>query len=267
MEQSMISMISMPNFSSSDVFSSTNLYQSLPWLKKIIWVIGVPRRTVVCDWRFHNLCGGWLSKHQSQTTVLLRTPITQMIFFNQGMLLLGSNHFHIKISIYPTLQYNNQNQKTALHDCCMSKNTNYWTENREGSSGESTLLPPMWPGFDFQTRRHMWVEFVGSLLCSERFSPGYSGFPRVLQFSSGYSGFPLSSKTCIWFNLICINFNLQCLQLVCFKQTWHLNKVPFLLDRVALQSETKVRPIAWPPRLSGITVTSENRRQIHLFSP
>ena len=23
----------------------------------------------------------------------------------------------------------------------------------------------------------MWVEFVGSLLCSERFFPGYSGFP------------------------------------------------------------------------------------------
>ena len=41
----------------------------------------------------------------------------------------------------------------------------------------------MCPGFDSRTRRHMWVEFVvGSLLCSER-------------FFSGYSGFPLSSKT------------------------------------------------------------------------
>ena len=27
-------------------------------------------------------------------------------------------------------------------------------------SGESTLLPPMWPGFDCQSQRHMWVEFV-----------------------------------------------------------------------------------------------------------
>ena len=36
-----------------------------------------------------------LSKRQSLTRVLLRTPITQMIFFNQGMLLLGSNHFLI----------------------------------------------------------------------------------------------------------------------------------------------------------------------------
>ena len=40
-------------------------------------------------------------------------------------------------------------------------------------SGESTRLPPMWPGFDSQIRRHMWVEFVG--------------FLRVLRF-------PLSSK-------------------------------------------------------------------------
>ena len=43
--------------------------------------------------------------------------------------------------------------------------------------GESICLPPMWPGFDFRTRRQMWIEFVGSLLCYERFSPGYSGSP------------------------------------------------------------------------------------------
>ena len=43
--------------------------------------------------------------------------------------------------------------------------------------GQSTRLSPMWPGFDSQTRRHMWVEFVGSLVCSERFFPGYSGIP------------------------------------------------------------------------------------------
>ena len=50
------------------------------------------------------------------------------------------------------------------------------TNSRQGvqgwRSGESTRLPPMWPGFDSQTRRHMWVEFVGSLLCTERFSLG-----------------------------------------------------------------------------------------------
>ena len=47
-------------------------------------------------------------------------------------------------------------------------------------SGESTRLPPMWPGFDSRTWCHVWVEFVvGSHPCSKRF----------------LSGFPLSSIT------------------------------------------------------------------------
>ena len=38
---------------------------------------------------------------------------------------------------------------------------------------EGARLPPMWPGFESRTRRHMWVEFVvGSLSCSNGFSPG-----------------------------------------------------------------------------------------------
>ena len=45
-------------------------------------------------------------------------------------------------------------------------------------SGESIRLPPVWPGFDSQTRCHMWVEFVvGSRPCSECFSPGSPVFP------------------------------------------------------------------------------------------
>ena len=49
-------------------------------------------------------------------------------------------------------------------------------------SGESTRLPPMWPGFDSRTRRHKWVEFVvGSRPCSERFFFGYSHFPLSLK--------------------------------------------------------------------------------------
>ena len=44
--------------------------------------------------------------------------------------------------------------------------------------GESTRLPPIWPGFRKSWRRlHTCVEFVvGSLLCSERFFSWYSGF-------------------------------------------------------------------------------------------
>ena len=70
--------------------------------KKIIWVTGVLRRTFVCETRqpvrklsskssedeFCTCCRNVSQK----TTVLFRTSITQMIFFNQGMLLLGSNY-------------------------------------------------------------------------------------------------------------------------------------------------------------------------------
>ena len=37
-------------------------------MRKIIWVIGVLRRTVVCHWQFNNQCGGHL---QSQVIVLI----------------------------------------------------------------------------------------------------------------------------------------------------------------------------------------------------
>ena len=47
---------------------------------------------------------------------------------------------------------------------------------QEWRNGESTRLPPMWRGFDSQTRRQMWVEFVGSLVCCERFFSRYSAF-------------------------------------------------------------------------------------------
>ena len=41
-------------------------------------------------------------------------------------------------------------------------------------SGESARLPV----FDSRTRRYMWAEFVGSLLCAPRgFSPGTPVFP------------------------------------------------------------------------------------------
>lgn len=69
-------------------------------------------------------------------------------------------------------------------------------------SGESTGLRSMWPGLDSQTRRHIWVEFVGSPLYTER-------------CFFWYSGFPLSSKTktLIWSDLRWFgNFNLHCSQ-------------------------------------------------------
>ena len=61
-----------------------------------------------------------------------------------------------------------------------------WESLLPRGAGLAQCLPPMCPGFDSWTRRHMWVEFVvGSLLYSTR-------------FFSRYSRFPLSSKTNIF---------------------------------------------------------------------
>ena len=62
-------------------------------------------------------------------------------------------------------------------------------------SGESTRLPSMWPGFDSRIRRHMWVEFVDSLLSTERFSPGAPVSPLLKNhhFTHSVLGAPMNS--------------------------------------------------------------------------
>ena len=55
-------------------------------------------------------------------------------------------------------------------------------EEQGWRSGESTRLHHKWPGLESWRRRHMWVEFVvGSLLYSEIFLYGYSGFTLSLK--------------------------------------------------------------------------------------
>ena len=55
--------------------------------------------------------------------------------------------------------------------------------------------------FDSQIRHHMWVEFVGSLLCTERFSLGTPVSPLLKNHH----------LTCF---VLIVNFSLQCPQLV-----------------------------------------------------
>ena len=52
----------------------------------------------------------------------------------------------------------------------------------------------MWPGLDSQLRRQMWVEFVGSLLCTEWFSPGTPVSPLIKKPA---------------FDLICVDHSFQ----------------------------------------------------------
>ena len=49
--------------------------------------------------------------------------------------------------------------------------------SRDGAMVREFRRPPMLPRFNSQIWGHMRVEFVGSLLCSERFVSRYSSFP------------------------------------------------------------------------------------------
>ena len=72
-------------------------------------------------------------------------------------------------------------------------------------SDENTRLPPAWPGFKSQCRRHMWVEFAdGSLLCSERFFSRYSAFP--LSSTTNNSKFQFETERTDTFQRVLKNF-------------------------------------------------------------
>ena len=69
-----------------------------------------------------------------------------------------------------------------MRKCCLETSRN-WSDAAKGqSSWKRNRSSSVW---SYVGRKLMWLEFVGSILCSER-------------FLSGYSGFPLSSKTNIF---------------------------------------------------------------------
>ena len=74
-----------------------------------------------------------------------------------------------------SIQYHRQNlqREGKKHPKVISlQNRRNWG-SRDGAVVRALALPPLWPGLDSRTRRHMWVEFVvGSRPCSEGFSPG-----------------------------------------------------------------------------------------------
>ena len=93
----------------------------------------------------------------------------------------GQMPLHARNICLPTVKYLQNVLVNFLHvlglDCCWNSKPVWKSEFHDSEqgwhSGESTRLPPMWPGFESRTRRHKWVEFfVGSHPCSEGFSPG-----------------------------------------------------------------------------------------------
>ena len=93
------------------------------------------------------------------------------------------------------LKLGKRRKETVIYSAILTYHSVYIQSTGEQGwrSGESTRLPPMWPGFDSQSRCHMWVEFVvGSRPCSEGFSPG----PPVF-LPPKKPTFPNSNSTCL----------------------------------------------------------------------
>ena len=92
------------------------------------------------------------------------------------MLAVGCTRISISVTKCPMVLFPKFNITRVSELRKLINATKCHTKSPGWCSGESTGLPPMWPGFDFQSWHHIWIEFVGSLLSSERVSSGYSGF-------------------------------------------------------------------------------------------
>ena len=79
-------------------------------------------------------------------------------------------------------------------------------ESKGWRSGESTRLPPMWPGLEYWRRRHMWVEFVVGSLFREvflrvlRFSPLLKNQHFQISIRSGTHGHVSTLLSAPWVN-------------------------------------------------------------------
>ena len=79
----------------------------------------------------------------STAKVLLRTPITQMIFFNQGMLLLGSNHFlkvfSIRMGLFLSLYSVKDTENESANSVSLTLRAKGLVKIQIGSPSETTL--------------------------------------------------------------------------------------------------------------------------------
>ena len=100
----------------------------------------------------------------------------------------------------------NKFQPSARAECASRTKTTNLHHHQEGSSGgqgwrsgESTRLPPMWPGFKSRRRRHMWVELLLVLSLATR------GFSLVTPFFPSPQKPTLPNSNSIWNALTRLN--------------------------------------------------------------
>ena len=124
-------------------------------------------------------------------------------------------------------------------------------------SGKSARLPPMWPKVKYRRRRHMWVEFVvGSLLCSERFFSGYSGFPLSSKTTISKFQFDQESgkrRTTLWMCFLQIMIMMMMMMII--KSTIH-SGAECILSMMASEPNLQINPTQSTQSLTIVRLTS-----------
>ena len=115
-----------------------------------------------------------------------------------------------------------------------------WLGEQGWCSGESTRLPPMWPGFESWRRRHMWVEFVcWVFLRVLRFSPLLKNQHFQIPIRSGTHGHVSTSSyellSALWVNKLQQKLQLYSEEIQCLFESW-LEFLSFLSGRHLLNS-------------------------------
>ena len=155
--------------------------------------------------------------------------------------------------------------------------SNYALGKQEWRGDESTRLPPMWPGFESWCWRHIWVEFVvGSLLCSERFFSGYSGFPLSSQPTLPDSNStrnqlgeePLSrcatSKIVIY--LFICQRSKQCSQTPCYGHLIITDNLLYPWEKNARTFSLNSTHLIWTPHYYRQFALSLGKESLYIFS-
>ena len=97
----------------------------------IIWVTGVLRRNVVGNWFFDNLHRSHLQSQVSLNfRVLLGTPVTQMIIFNQGIIYFLRNCLFMLLMLQ---NYKNRLQAQGIYLDFLDEPVDSLRRKREGT--------------------------------------------------------------------------------------------------------------------------------------
>ena len=85
---------------------------NIPWWKKMIWVIGVLRRTAVGDWRFDNLCGSHLQRQVIVLVIWKFKNSGEQFHWSMDRVAIDKSIMWLAVKKCPAIGYANRNSQS-----------------------------------------------------------------------------------------------------------------------------------------------------------